>query len=191
MEVRMDTFLIIIALVIVLIVGAVLGWLFFGKRRTKHLRSQFGPEYEYMVDKTADQRQAEAELEQRQKRFQDLDIRPLTPEQYAHFKSEWQLTQALFVDDPAEAVAEADLLITEVMETQGYPVSDFEQQAADLSVGHAQVVANYRIAHDIAITHKRGEATTEDLREAMVYYRSLFEELLDTRAFDKPEKELI
>jgi hypothetical protein len=181
MEVKMDTFLIIIALVIVLIVGAVLGWLFFGKRRTKHLRSQFGPEYEYMVDKTADQRQAEA----------DLHIRPLTPEQYAHFKSEWQLTQALFVDDPAEAVAEADLLITEVMETQGYPVSDFEQQAADLSVGHAQVVANYRIAHDIAIAHNRGEATTEDLREAMVYYRGLFEELLDTRAFDKPEKELI
>ena len=187
----MDTFLIIIALVIVLIVGAVLGWVFFGKRRTQYLRAQFGPEYEYMVDKTADQREAEAELEKRQKRIQDLDIRPLTREEYEQFKSEWQLTQALFVDDPAEAVAEADLLITEVMETQGYPVSDFEQQAADLSVGHAQVVANYRVAHDNAVAHKRGEATTEDLREAMVYYRSLFEELLDTRAFDKPEKELI
>jgi hypothetical protein len=191
MEVGMDTFLIIIAAIVLLGLGAVLGWAFFGRKRTQDLRTKFGPEYEYLVEKTADQREAEAELEKRQKRIEDLDIHPLTPEQYEQFKSEWKVTQALFVDDPAGAVAEADQLITEVMEAEGYPVSDFEQQAADLSVGHAQVVANYRVAHDIALAHQRGEATTEDLREAMVYYRSLFQELLDTRAFDKPEKELI
>jgi hypothetical protein len=186
----MDTITIVIAVAVVLALGVVLGWVFFGKKRTQELRAKFGPEYEYMVDKTADQREAEAELEKRQKRIKDFDIRPLTEEEYKQFKSEWQLTQALFVDDPTEAVTEADMLITEVMEAQGYPTSDFEQQAADLSVGHAQVVTNYRVAHEIALAHKRGEATTEDLREAMLYYRSLFEELLDTGAFDEPKKEI-
>jgi hypothetical protein len=187
----MDTISIIIALAILLILGGVLGWLFFGKQRTRQLRQRFGPEYKYVVDKTADQREAEAELEKRQKRIHKLHIRPLTEEEFEQFKSEWQATQALFVDGPAAAVSEADQLIAEVMEARGYPVSDFEQQAADLSVDHAQVVANYRLAHDIAVAHERGEANTEELREAMVYYRSLFEDLLDSTVSDKAKKEFV
>ncbi len=127
---------------------------------------------------SAHQRKAEAELAARQERVSKLEIRELTQEEQVRFSDAWRKTQADFVDDPSRAVNEANDLVKEVMRARGYPVGDFEQRAADVSVDHASVVSNYRAAYDIATRNKSSEATTEDLRQAMVHYRSLFEELL-------------
>ena len=168
------------AIIAALAIGATL-WMYFQKRRTDQLRSRFGPEYQRLVETGGDRRHAELELEQRQKRVDKFDIQPLSVEDRRRFQQAWTREQARFVDDPKGAVAEADRLIGEAMKTRGYPVGDFDQRAADISVDHPVVVENYRIAHAIAIKDRRGEAGTEDLRKAMVHYRSLFEELLDTR----------
>ena len=118
-------------------------------------------------------------LEQREKRVEQLHIRPLTREEGRRFAEAWRADQARFVDDPKAAVIEADRLVGEVMQARGYPVSDFEQRAADISVHHPHVVENYRAAHEVAVRAKRGEASTESLRQALVYYRKLFEDLLE------------
>jgi len=148
----------------------------------KTLRSRFGQVYERVFKTDGDRRRAESVLEERQKRIEKLDIRPLSVEDRRRFQEAWTRDQALFVDDPQGAVAQADRLIGDVMKARGYPVGDFEQRAADISVDHPMVVENYRIAHDIAIRDRRGEVGTEDLRKAMVHYRALFDELLETRA---------
>lgn len=147
-------------------------------RRRAQLRSQFGPEYERTVEMTGSSRKAEAELQERQKRVAAFTIRPLSPQQADAFTDAWVHVQAQFVDDPQGAVTRADALLTEVMEVRGYPIVDFEQRSADLSVDHPEVVQNYRTAHDIAIRHARGEADTEDLRRAMIHYRALFDDLI-------------
>ena len=171
-----------LALIIALVVLAIAGiaaWLFFRKRRTKKLRAQFGgAEYARAVEEGGTRRQAEAELKERTERVESLKIRELAPGDRARFIESWSRVQARFVDSPGGAVAEADQLLGDVMSTRGYPVSDFEQRAADISVDHPLVMENYRTAHEIAVRQTRGQANTEDLRQAMIHYRTLFEELV-------------
>ena len=171
---------IVIAVAAVVVVGLVL-WSALRTRRTRTLKEGFGPEYERTVADAPSKREAEAELRERQKRREELDVKPLEPEARDRYADSWQATQARFVDDPGGAIAEADVLIQQVMRERGYPVEDFEQRAADVSVDHPEVVNNYRAAHGISVAHEREKATTEDLRQAMVHYRSLFDELLETR----------
>jgi len=147
-------------------------------RRRANLRAKFGPEYGRTVEMTGSPRKAEAELQEREKRVAAFTIRPLSPQQADAFTDAWVRVQAQFVDDPQGAVSRADVLLTEVMEVRGYPIADFEQRSADLSVDHPEVVQNYRSAHDIAVRHARGEADTEDLRRAMIHYRALFDDLV-------------
>ena len=169
--------IIVIALVVVAI--AIAAFLYTRRRRSRILRKEFGPEYKRALDQHGDQRKAEAELAARQERVKKLEIRELTREEQNRFSDAWRKTQARFVDEPSRAVSEASDLVKELMRARGYPVGDFEQRAADVSVDHANVVTNYRAAYDIASRNKSGDATTEDLRQAMVHYRSLFEELLE------------
>ena len=150
------------------------------KRRSDELRGKFGPEYERLVREHGDASTAERELDDRVQRVKQLHIKPLSPDHRARFAEAWRSDQARFVDDPKGAVVEADRLVADLMQVRGYPVGDFEQRAADVSVDHPHVVQNYRTAHDIAVRQQRGEASTEDLRVAMVHYRALFEDLLDT-----------
>jgi len=173
----MDTTTLIIAglLLIVILLAAVL---IMQKRRSGHLQSRFGPEYERAVDETGDKRKAEAELQQREKRVQKLTIRPLEPAARDRFTGDWARIQAEFVDDPVQSITHANVLIQEVMRTRGYPVENFEQVAGDISVDHPLVVQNYRAGHEIAVRHENGKAGTEDLRQAMIHYRELFDELV-------------
>jgi hypothetical protein len=175
----MDTQTLVIA-VLVLALVAVLGWVMYDRRRSASLKSRFGPEYGRVVEEADDRRAAEAELAARQKRVDELDIRPLPQAERDRYAAEWKTVQARFVDEPAAAISEADRLIGDVMEAQGYPVADFDQRAADVSVDHPGVVDHYRAAHAIATTEAEPDATTttEDLRQAMVHYRALFEDLL-------------
>src|SRR5437868_2277491 len=170
------TALVVLAVVVVVIAVGV--FLYIRRRRSDNLRKQFGPEYKRAVDQYGDQRKAEAALAAREERVRKLDVRGLTADEQKRFEDAWKRTQARFVDEPSAAVGEADGLVKELMQARGYPVGDFEQRAADVSVDHPNVVTNYRAAHDIATRNKSGKATTEDLRQAMVHYRSLFEELL-------------
>jgi hypothetical protein len=147
-------------------------------RRSAQLRQRFGPEYERTLRETGDVRRTDAALQARAARVDRLHIRPLSPEDAQRFAERWRLVQAQFVDDPKAAVTEADRLIGEVMHTRGYPVGAFEQRVEDISVDHPDVVMNYRAARTIAEAHARGEATTEDLRQAMVHYRALYGDLL-------------
>lgn len=171
----------VIALVVVL--GVVLATLiYFRKRRTARLRGQFGgAEYANAVKEGGNRRHAEAALDTRAARVEGFHLRSLAPADRSRFEDSWQKVQARFVDGPVGAVAEADQLLGDVMSTCGYPVSDFEQRAADISVEHPVVVASYRTAHEIALRQTKGEADTEDLRQAMIHYRTLFEELVRER----------
>jgi hypothetical protein len=167
--------------VAVILAVAVLAWLYVQRRRrttTAELRQRLGPEYEQALGEHGSERRAEAQLEAREKRVGKLTIRDLDPVERAHFSDRWRALQSRFVDDPKGAVTEADALVSLMMEARGYPVADFHQRAADISVDHPQVVANYRSAHEIALRLGKGEANTEDLRTAMIHYRSLFDELV-------------
>jgi hypothetical protein len=175
----MDPKLIMLAAVAILIVAA-LAWLYMRRRRstTANLRQKFGPEYERAVREHGSERKAEAKLADREKRVETLNIRDLDSMEHERFAKRWESVQSRFIDSPKGAVAEADDLVSLLMKTRGYPVSDFDQRAADISVAHPQVVENYRSAHEIALRVGKAEATTEDLRTAMIHYRSLFEELV-------------
>lgn len=165
--------------VLVIAVAGIATLLFLRKRRTERLRSKFGgAEYARAMQEGGSRRHAEAGLDQRTERVEGFHIRPLAPGDRARFQESWRSVQARFVDGPAGAVTEADQLLRDVMSTRGYPVSDFEQRAADISVDHPLVLKNYRTAHEIALKQTRGEASTEELRQAMVHYRTLFEELI-------------
>lgn len=153
-------------------------WLTTRKRRTKELRSKFGPEYNRMARAEGDAARAEEELLKREKRVKKLDIKPLTTQQRNEFADDWEKAQAEFVDDPTAAVAHADALVQEVMKVRGYPVVEFEQRVADVSVDHPAVAQNYRLAHDIAARHEHEDVGMEKLREAMLHYRALFADLL-------------
>lgn len=175
----MDPKLIAIATAGILVVAA-LAWLYMrrGRTTTAGLRQRFGPEYELAVRDHGSQRRAEAQLADREERVNRLKIRNLDPAERERFSGQWHALQSCFVDDPNAAVTEADALVSLVMQTRGYPVADFTQRAADMSVDHPAVVANYRSAHQIALRLGKGEASTEDLRTAMIHYRSLFQELV-------------
>ena len=177
----MDAWVWIVIVVAVLVIG-VAAYLVATRRRTDALRERFGPEYDKTVDEAGGRRAAESELKDRVERRQDLDIRPLPPASADRYAGEWRDVQARFVDSPGTAVGEADRLVIAVLRERGYPVDDFEQRAADISVDHADVVENYRAAHGISLANDEGRASTEDLRQAMVHYRTLFERLLDGNA---------
>jgi hypothetical protein len=184
----MDTGL-LVAILVVIVLLALLAFFAGRQRRSRKLQDTFGPEYERTVEQTGDRRAAESELRERTERRAELNIVPLEPEARSRYIEAWRNTQAQFVDEPVEATREADRLITSVMRDRGYPVDDFEQRAADISVDHPQVVDDYRAAHAIAAANDRSEASTEDLRQALVHYRSLFEELLEDRHPDRSTTE--
>jgi hypothetical protein len=169
----------IAAVILVIAVAAIGLWLFLRKRRTDKLRTRFGgPEYARAVEEGGSQRKAEAALDERTERVKRLNIRPLTADDRTRFVDSWARIQGRFVDGPGSAVTDADHLLGDVMSSRGYPVSDFEQRAADISVDHPLVLENYRAAHQGALRQMRGEASTEDLRQAMIHYRTLFNELV-------------
>lgn len=149
-------------------------------RRSKELHEKFGPEYDRTLASSRDRGRAEAELEKRVERVEQLKIRPLNAADKARFEGAWRADQARFVDDPRGAVTEADRLVADLMQVRGYPLADFDQRAADVSVDHPRLVNEYRAAHDIAERDASGAVTTEDLRAAMVHYRALFADLLET-----------
>jgi hypothetical protein len=181
----MDTSAIVIA-VLVLIALIVIARMVALRRRTQGLKSRFGPEYDRAVRERGPQ--AESVLINRKERVEKFPIRELGASERERFVTEWRQVQSRFVDDPRRSVSDADMLVTRVMEARGYPMSDFEQRADDLSVDHPRVVDNYRAAHEIALRHHQGEATTEDLRNAIIYYRSLFSELLQIRPSEEPTR---
>jgi hypothetical protein len=170
---------IVIVLAVVAVVGAV--WWIGQRRRSTRLREQFGSEYDRAVSRADTPAEAEAELEAREVRRGQLDIRQLDPDERERFLLEWKNVQANFVDDPTGTVGAADRLVSEVMLARGYPMDDFERRASDVSVDHPNVVENYRAAHGVFLTTKEGKAETEDLRRAFVHYRALFGELLEIR----------
>ena len=175
----MSTWLwIVIVVVAVLVVGAIAA-AFARRRRTATLRSGFGPEYDRTLERTGDRGSAEADLRDRLKRHDELELRPLAAAARARYTEEWMATQEAFVDDPQMAITRADQLIQRVMRDRGYPVDDFEDRAAVVSVDHPQVVERYRRAHEIAEVSGAGRAETEDLRQAMQDYRALFDELVE------------
>jgi hypothetical protein len=181
---QMNTTYMIITVVLVLVVfGVILGLVFAGRKRSERLHDQFGPEYDHTVKQVmGDEKKAQTELEERQKHVKALDIHSLSASERDRYLAEWAAVQSKFVDEPGQAIGDADRLIMEVMQMRAYPVSDFEQRAADISVNYPALVSNYRAAREIAIKNEQHQADTEELRQAMIYYRSLFEELIETEA---------
>jgi len=165
--------------VVVVLAALALAWTYMQRQRRVRLREQFGPEYDRTLREVGTPEKAEAILDARARRVEKLKIRPLSREQSESFSREWRRVQGLFVDDPDGAVAAADRLVTQVMSARGYPIDDFETRAADLSVDHPRVVENYRVARALALRRERSEAGTEELRQAVVNYRALFNDLLD------------
>ena len=176
----MDTTTTIVLIVLAVLLVAAVAYALAKKRRSSKLRDQFGPEYDRTVESTGKRRDAERDLRERAERRESLDIRPLDPRRRELYADRWASAQQEFVDRPAEAVTDAQRLVTEVMEERGYPVGDTDQQMRDLSVDHADAMEEYRSAHQISQLNDRRQATTEQLRQAMVHYRSLFSRLLDT-----------
>jgi hypothetical protein len=148
------------------------------RRKTHRLNTRFGTEYSRVIEESGGRRKGEAGLIAREKRLDAITIRPLSAADRDHYLASWRTVQTEFVDDPKYTVTHADHLLDEVMSKRGYPVGEFEQRMADLSVDHAPVVRDYRLVHEIAVRHGRGQATTEDLRQAMILYRALFDELI-------------
>jgi FtsZ-interacting cell division protein ZipA len=176
----MDTWVwIVIAAVAVIVVLAVI-WSATRAKHSRELRGNFGREYDRTVDEAGGRRAAEKELREREKRHDELDLRPLSPEARDRYVRQWQSTQARFVDDPKGAVAEADTLVQDVMKERGYPTKDFDRRVSDISVEHPDLVEKYRTADGIARAADRGEASTEDMRHSVRHYRALFAELLET-----------
>jgi hypothetical protein len=170
-----------VALIIVVVaaVAVAAAWFFFQEKRSSKLRARFGPEYDRVVRETGNRRNAEALLARREKRVERFDIRALSESEREHFTERWRSVQATFVDEPRIALESADELLDEVLKARGYPVGDFEERSADISVAHPHVVQNYRAAHEILAKDGTAEVSTEELRRALVYYRELFEELLE------------
>jgi len=175
----MNTWVWIVIAVIAVIVVFALVWTATRAKRTRTLQGTFGQEYDRTVERAGDRGAAERELRERQKRHDELDIRPLSPESRDRYVRQWQSTQTRFVDDPKGAVAEADALVQQVMQERGYPTKDFDRRVADISVDHPDLAEKYRTADGIARASERNEASTEDLRHSVRHYRALFAELLE------------
>jgi hypothetical protein len=169
----------IIALIVGVVIAIVAIALILMQRRKAALRQRFGSEYDRAVREGGSERKAQSLLQERERRVEKFHIRPLSNAERQQSAEHWRVVQTRFVDDPRGAVTEADESVVSLMKTRGYPMADFEQRAADLSVDHPHVVSNYRAAHEIAVRHRQGRASTEDLRQAMIHYRSLFEDLLN------------
>ena len=192
MNITNTTQLVLVA-VVFLIIGVVVAMALMRVQRTKRLKDRFGPEYERAINETGDKRQAENELDSRLAHVNTLNIRPLTAEEVNRYALDWQKTQTEFVDEPLTALQKADQLIRDVMKTRGYPVEDFEQRAADISVDYPELVTDYRGLHLIAVKEKDEEVSTEEMRQAMVHGRALFENLIrqeevDAETIDEKEK---
>ena len=180
--------IIITAVVVLVLIGLLLAIIFAGRKRAERLHEQYGAEYDRTVETLGDEKKAQAELIERQKHVEALDIRPLTADEREQYLAEWTAIQAKFVDEPGQAILDADRLIIKVMQARAYPVTDFDQRAADISVNYPDLVSNYRAAREIALKNDQHLANTEELRQAMIYYRSLFEELLETETNVVKEK---
>jgi hypothetical protein len=181
----MDTPMVIVLAVAVLALIGVAVWLYLQKRRSDGLRSSFGSEYDRARQEHPDQRSTERALEERQERVEQFKIRVLTADERDRFAERWRSAEAQFVDNPGGATRTADAIVTEIMQARGYPVADFGQRAADVSVDHPRVVEHYRAAHAIALRTDRGESDTsdtEELRRAFAHYRALFDDLLEVEA---------
>jgi hypothetical protein len=172
------TYLIIAVVLIVVIMGAIMAPMFARRKRSQKFQNKYGTEYDHTVKTAGNEKKAQAELNERQKHVDTLNIRPLAASERERYQAEWTAIQAKFVDQPGQATVEADHLIMEVMKVRDYPVSDFDQRAADISVNYPTLVSNYRAAREIAIKNEKHSANTEELRQALIYYRSLFDELL-------------
>jgi len=177
-----NTTVIILAVIVAFVIGGMLGMLLNRRQRTKRLQDKFGPEYERAVNETGDARQAENDLQARLDHVRTLDIRPLSADEIHRFTNDWQITQAEFVDEPLAAMQKSDRLIREVMKAKGYPVEDFEQRVADISVDYPELVADYRGLHLIALKGADEEVSTEEMRQAMIHGRALFENLVNKEA---------
>jgi hypothetical protein len=175
-----------VVVAVLIIIGLALLW---RRQSTERLRSRFGPEYVRAVEDSGGQRAAESELQARAARVRKYDLRPLSPEEQARFAADWRGVQAKFVDDPPGAAQGADDLLGDVMSARGYPMAGIDQRLEDLSVDHGDAVQNYRLARDIVRKHARGDAGTEDMRQAMIHYRTLFEDLLGETAKAEPAPE--
>lgn len=173
--------LILLMILALVAIAAVLHW---RRHQSQVLEKRFGPEYGHAVETMGSRTKAEAELRSREKRVEQLDIVPLAPADANRFAQSWKSLQARFVDNPQGALAEADQLVRELMQKRGYPMGDFERRAADISVHHPKVVDHYRAAHTLAERDRRGEIDTEGQRQALIHYRALFQELLETAAGD-------
>ena len=168
----------IIVVAVVVVLGIVAAVIYERRRRSEKLKEKFGPEYNRLVHLHGDQQRAETVLSEREKRVSHLQLRTLPATEQSTYVQQWTFVQKQFVDDPRGAVNEADRLVTDVMNARGYPMSEFAQRADDISVNYPNTVQNYRAAHDIVLHQGKGQASTEDLRKAMVHFRSLFDELL-------------
>jgi hypothetical protein len=176
----MDTWVWIVLALVALVAIGLVAWAAVRARRSKQLREGFGPEYERVVDEAGDKSEAERELQARRERHDEFDIRPLAPGARTRYAEEWRTVQERFVDEPDAAVRDADKLVQQVMSDRGYPVDDdFERRADDLSVDYPELVENFRKGNRLWSDYEAGSAGTEDLRQAMVHYRALFEELLE------------
>jgi hypothetical protein len=170
--------IIILIIVIVIVLAAIV--LGVQRSRRKRLQTTFGPEYERVVADTGSRADAEKELRERERRHAELELKPLSPESQARYSAAWEEVQIQFVDNPEQAVSTADDLVTRLIGERGYPTGDYDDQLANLSVEHARTLGHYRDAHEISLRNRRGEASTEDLRQALVHYRALFADLLGT-----------
>jgi len=185
----MDTWVWIVIIAAVVLAVLLIAYVATSSRRRRGLQDRFGPEYDRTVETADSRRTAESELREREQRHDELDIRELSPAARDRYFEQWRAVQVRFVDSPGDAVREADSLVQQVMRDRGYPVDDFDTRSDAISVDHPHVVENYRSAHGVWAANERGEATTEDLRQSVVHYRSLFEELLgrgEAVAADQP-----
>jgi hypothetical protein len=177
----MDTVTVVIIIVIILAVVAVGAALLYRRQRSQGLQERFGPEYRRKVEESGDRRAAERDLHERERRRSRIDVKPLSAESANRYRSEWSALQQRFVDEPEAAVADADRLVLEMMRERGYPMDEFDQRADDISVDHPDVAQNYREAHRVTVAQSRGEADTEQLRQAVTAYRRLVDTLLEDR----------
>jgi sugar-specific transcriptional regulator TrmB len=169
---------------LIVVAAAVLGWIIWQQQRTRSLRTRYADEYDRTVTELG-RRQGEAELVRREARVRELNIQPLSATERVRYLAEWRRVQEQFVDDPKGAVMRGNDLVEEVLRSRGYPITDdFDRQVADISVDHPRVVQNYRLAREIVGRYRRGSASTEDLRQGMVLYRELFEDLLEDTPAD-------
>jgi hypothetical protein len=172
----------VVVVAVLVIIGVILALVFSRRKHTEGLQKHFGPEYDRTVQATGTEQKAQTELDERKKHVDSLEIRPLTASERTRYLADWSAVQSKFVDEPGQAIIDADHLIIEVMQLRAYPISDFDQRAADISVKYPALVSNYRAAREIALKNQQNQANTEELRQAIIYYRSLFEELLGTEA---------